>query len=822
MLGGKDNNQNEFMRRNQQEDVELTYYPSSEDRERRIREEEVLPEEEGYDEEESPTSRLSFIKPIIFVVAFLLVMFIGIYLFVPKETTGLLGMLRKPGGAIVSIFKKKKAELKPKIISFSRLESQNADKNQYSFEIHTDLEVKAVRIENSNGEALNGIMDKLSQDGKAWAVTLNFEGSFSGSVYPAFFSNDEWMRANMPVTLDVKAQSEEKESVKLQPEINLNVNNGKVTQPESIEQAKTEELELSKENSGDNAPTKSNQNSSKAEQLEEIEEIKLEDDENAALKADLEGLVDDEKPKAKKQKSASFEADDKAKPEKLKIKETVFKSGKKQKELKREKNFNLPLGEEYMQYKGGVFTFRGDNFRQNAAFGVLKQSPTKLSVEWEAKLSKLQLPSGLVYGIGWTGQPAIVKWGKEIREASNIVKAKKTRVDKETGKSVALKEVIVASLDGNVYFFDLEDGKATRKPIKVGFPIKGSVSVDPMGRPLIAFGQNASKTKSRSSSAGVHVYNALNQKRLYLLEGKKNKLQQPFSTNTTFDGTPLFTAGEADSLLVAGENGLFYTLSLNTDFKIGDGKGEIKLKIKPQLYYQRSKGVQKNQDLTIESSVAAYQNHAFVADRHGILRAINMDTMLTTWAFDLGDNTDSTPALDMEKDGNISLYIGNGVFTRQKGSKNVFFRKLDALTGSEIWKYKLTGEYDKEEKGGIKASPVIGKGPIDDYVYVTCNLSANSSRLVALNKSDGKELWSAKLASSSISSPVAIYTESGEAYIIQATEKGHLIMLNAKSGELVTTLNLGGKIEGSPAVYNDMLVIGTCSKDAKLFGIRIK
>lgn len=820
MLGGKDNNKNEFMRRNQEDDVELTYHPQSENVERYERpntNQDFLDAEESEYENEEGVSRLSFIRPLLFVLVFLLVMFVGIYLFVPDNTSGLLGALRKPGGAIVSIFKKKKKEVEPKIESFARLENQNSAENQAFFEIKTNVGVKAVRIENANGEALNGSSDKLSDDGKDWAVTLSFENSFSGNVYPAFLHNEKWVRADMPVSLDLQFEKESEEKAKLQPEIDLNKNNGKVVQPENSKAEENAEADSNSESNKKAGETVSDKGKENAEQLEELEEINPDGDSDE-LKEDLKGLVDEKKPVSKKTSIASFEADDSTKPSKFKLQESVFKSGKKQKTLSRENKFNLPLGEEYMQYKGGVFTFRGDNFRQNAAFGVLKQSPTSMSIEWEKKLSKLQLPGGMVYGIGWTGQPAIVKWGKEVREASNIVKAKKSRVDKETGKSIALKEVIVSSLDGNVYFLDLEDGKETRKPIRVGFPMRGSVSVDPMGRPIIAFGQNASKTKSKSSSAGVHVYNALNQKRLYLLEGKKNKLQAPFSTNTTFDGTPLFTGGEADSLVVGGENGLFYTLSLNTKFNIGEGK----LSIKPQLYYQRSKGVQKNQDLTIEGSVAAYQNHAFVADRHGILRAINMDTMRTTWAFDLGDNTDSTPALDMENDGNISLYIGNGVFTRQKGSKNVFFRKLNALNGSEIWKYKLSAEYDKDEKGGIKASPVIGKGPINDYVYVTCNLNANSSKLVALNKSDGSEVWSAKLASASVSSPVAVYTENNEAYIIQATEKGHLIMLNAKTGELVTTLNLGGKIEGSPAVYNDMLVIGTCSKDAKLFGIRIK
>ena len=40
---------------------------------------------------------------------------------------------------------------------------------------------------------------------------------------------------------------------------------------------------------------------------------------------------------------------------------------------------------------------------------------------------------------------------------------------------------------------------------------------------------------------------------------------------------------------------------------------------------------------------------------------------------------------------------------------------------------------------------------------------------------------------------------------------------------LEPVLSLGGEIQGSPAVYKDMLVIGTCSKDnAYMYGVRIQ
>ena len=74
-----------------------------------------------------------------------------------------------------------------------------------------------------------------------------------------------------------------------------------------------------------------------------------------------------------------------------------------------------------------------------------------------------------------------------------------------------------------------------------------------------------------------------------------------------------------------------------------------------------------------------------------------------------------------------------------------------------------------------------------------------------------------------ISSPVAVYNKAGKAWIIQADQKGRLYLLDGRTGEIRSTLALGGQIDASPAVYNDMLVIGTCSKDnAAMYGIKIQ
>ena len=50
-----------------------------------------------------------------------------------------------------------------------------------------------------------------------------------------------------------------------------------------------------------------------------------------------------------------------------------------------------------------------------------------------------------------------------------------------------------------------------------------------------------------------------------------------------------------------------------------------------------------------------------------------------------------------------------------------------------------------------------------------------------------------------------------------------LYLLNGLTGEQLHTLELGSAVDASPAVYNDVLVIGSSEKDnSYLYGIRLE
>ena len=130
---------------------------------------------------------------------------------------------------------------------------------------------------------------------------------------------------------------------------------------------------------------------------------------------------------------------------------------------------------------------------------------------------------------------------------------------------------------------------------------------------------------------------------------------------------------------------------------------------------------------------------------------------------------------------------------------------------------------------GVKASPVVGRNGLDGMVYFTVSYatdidgSAADGVLIALDKETGKPAWRRPLSSYSYSSPVAVYNEEGRGWIIQAANDGKMELLDGPTGAVVSTLQIEGEINASPAVYKGTLVIGTQGKGTSyIYGISLK
>ena len=84
-----------------------------------------------------------------------------------------------------------------------------------------------------------------------------------------------------------------------------------------------------------------------------------------------------------------------------------------------ESTIEFGLGEDYTAVNG-IISFRGDNFRNSPAFGYANMSEYKLNGLWSKNTGALTYGSHTWTGSGWTGQPLMMKWPKEVKTHMNM------------------------------------------------------------------------------------------------------------------------------------------------------------------------------------------------------------------------------------------------------------------------------------------------------------------------------------------------------------------------------------------------------------------
>ncbi len=461
--------------------------------------------------------------------------------------------------------------------------------------------------------------------------------------------------------------------------------------------------------------------------------------------------------------------------------------------------------------QAGVLTFRSGPMRQNAAFGTVEVESGKLTEVWNQPVGSMKANSETLYGVNAPGQALIVKWPTQLRQ--------RMALSDEARDTVALKEVMVAGQDGKVYFYNLLDGTATRDAIELGVPSAGGLSLATNGTPILGVGQSHSKVGSSVKKSGYHLINLLTNKeeKLIQTDGKEK--------NSSFSG--VLGAGLFDSktgtLIFGSQGGVLYTAELGKQAETYDYQsGKITLSSALQSYKTLAKGEEKKYT-NINGSVAMYGSYVYYADKTGILQCVDVNSLTPVWAVNLGDDVEATPALDMEDENTVALYTGNTILLKRKQGV-VNLTRVNALTGEIMWNYEVPDvKYQSGSDIGLEASPLVGQNRISDLVIFTVTDGKNGSRVIALDKKEGKLRWQADFTAEAYSSPVAVYNENGDAWIVQALYDGTVNLLNASNGQVLDTLTLtDAQIKASPAVYNDLLIIGTTGKkNSAVYCIRI-
>ena len=491
---------------------------------------------------------------------------------------------------------------------------------------------------------------------------------------------------------------------------------------------------------------------------------------------------------------------------------------------------NFGSGAEYTALEG-IINFRGNNYRNAPSWGTVSITENKLEVKkYEKKTSAI----GNWGGAAWTGQPLIVKWPAETR-------SKMTSLKEEFRSKDDFVEVIYAALDGRIYFMELSSGKKTRDYIDIGAPTKGTPTLDPRGWPIIYVGQGLQADGDANSCNDMYfrAYSLIDNKLLMKFGASSS---DPFALRKwqAYDSSALIDA-ETDTLIEPGENGVLYTMKLNSNFDAE--AGTVTMDSEPKIVkYRYTSDHNKNADSSgrwgMENSAAAWRNYLFFTDNAGILQCVDLNTMSLVYANNLDDDSDVSMVLE-EDIPNQKIYLYTGCeydeLVRDLGSTGpAYARKIDGLTGEVIWKTEYEVASNDRVDGGILASPVLGDDGTNMEGLIIYNVTAavkgesTTSYLVALDKETGDEKWryDMEISGWSPSSPVPVYTEDGKGYIVQCDRAGDVALIDGATGQEVTKVNLSksededNNFEATPAIYGNTIVVA--SRDRNIFFIEIK
>ena len=156
------------------------------------------------------------------------------------------------------------------------------------------------------------------------------------------------------------------------------------------------------------------------------------------------------------------------------------------------------IGQDYTDVEG-IVTFRGTVFAMPLPMVMQNMTDFRLNKFMVLQIQVLFSSGSAVWtGSGWTGQPLMMKWPKEVKAHMNMTE--KAKADDE------LVEVIYACMDGYVYFLDLRTGEKTRDPLYLGYTFKGAGALDPRGYPIMYVGAGYN---SNEGTAKVFVVNLL-------------------------------------------------------------------------------------------------------------------------------------------------------------------------------------------------------------------------------------------------------------------------------------------------------------------------
>ena len=446
------------------------------------------------------------------------------------------------------------------------------------------------------------------------------------------------------------------------------------------------------------------------------------------------------------------------------------------------KNFSDPY-----QSPHNHIAFRANQLRDADFGGKVKGTPKEIVQDWVFQTPIDNTPTSLGVwggGTGWTSQPLYVEWQEEmVKKFRNSPSARLTA-------DFSPKEIVVASLCGQLCFINFHTGKASREPLDLGNPLKGTPMIDPRMNGLLYSG-HALRAKADVCQNAVDLVT-----RSLVMQSPGNN-PKAFRHWPGSDSSPIFADG---FVFWPSENGLIYKYDMRAD------KGKVHSMLR---YTCKGTGVAPG----VESSMCVYKNYGYVGDNHGNVFCLNLNTMKPVWYYDNHDDIDASIVCEV-LNGHPYVYVACEV-DRQGDAGSCRFAKLDGLSGEPVWAIqvpctKMTIN-KKHFDGGMYSTPLLGKGNCSQLIFSTlANDGTNGmGHFYAWDKRSGKQVYKVPLKCYSWSSPVAFYNENNELFIVLGDTSGRLYLIEGKSGKILFDKVFGANFESSPVVVGNSLVVGS-------------
>ena len=426
----------------------------------------------------------------------------------------------------------------------------------------------------------------------------------------------------------------------------------------------------------------------------------------------------------------------------------------------------------------GLLTFRGNPTRSYYGRGPVPANPQVL---WRfpdtgalCRQSTHQHQPRTWCGTGWTGQPAVFE---------------------RDGRTW----LVVGAFSGNVHFLDADTGLRLMPDFETGDIIKGSVTIDPDGYPLLYTG-------SRDNKFRVIAFDSDAPRELWALDAYA---AGPITWNDDWDGAALVID---DYLLVGGENSRFYVVRLHRGY---DALGAVT--VDPEVVFQTPGWDPElyaavGRELSIENSVAMARNVVYFANSGGLIQGWDLspltdgsggmpERVLRFWA---GDDIDASLVVDADG----SIYAGVEYQRGNARSHEVGqILKLDPSRPDDplIWSVDVRGPLNAS---GVWATPGLHR----DVLIVP----THTGQVYGIDTTTGQIRWVVRIGGPVWPSPAIV-----DDVWVQGACNGWLYGFDVSDTSIEPPLlwkaDLGTCIESTPAIWDGLIAVGT--KGGHIYGL---